>query len=232
MWTGEWGFRDAICVDTIENNTWLPFSAYAATQRGGRAAVASMNVPVRDAQEVGVTDQADIAAALTGDATAYARLVERYQAEVAQWMWRFTRDRRQLEELVHEAFVEAYFSLHTYRQSGPLLHWLKKIATRVGYKFWKQQSKRRQVQELSSEQWQDLSKASEAPGVDSDTNELLHKALAQLPPRDRLVLTLMYMEEMSTERIAEVTGWSRVMVKVQAFRARAKLKKLLDKHEF
>ena len=57
---------------------------------------------------------------------------------------------------------------------------------------------------------------------------LLHQLLAQLPPRDRLVLTLRYVEEHSVEAAAELTGWTRTMVKVQAWRARGKLRKLFE----
>ena len=56
-------------------------------------------------------------------------------------------------------------------------------------------------------------------------------ALEKLPPRDRLVLTLMYLEDLSIAEIAERTGWSRIMVKVQAFRARRKLRRLLEAEE-
>jgi RNA polymerase sigma-70 factor (ECF subfamily) len=52
--------------------------------------------------------------------------------------------------------------------------------------------------------------------------------LAELPPRDRLVLTLLHLEELDTQAIAERLGWSRTLVKVQAFRARQKLRKLLE----
>jgi DNA-directed RNA polymerase specialized sigma24 family protein len=40
---------------------------------------------------------------------------------------------------------------------------------------------------------------------------------------------LMYMEELSVAKIAEQTGWSVALVKVQAHRARKKLKALIDK---
>jgi RNA polymerase sigma-70 factor (ECF subfamily) len=58
--------------------------------------------------------------------------------------------------------------------------------------------------------------------------DLVHGQLAQLPPRDRLVLTLMYLEGSSVKQTAAATGWSASMVKVQAFRARKKLKRLLE----
>ena len=48
---------------------------------------------------------------------------------------------------------------------------------------------------------------------------------------DRLVLTLLHLEGNSVEEIAEVTGWSKSMVKVQAHRARARLRKLVEAGE-
>ncbi|MBI4579272.1 MAG: sigma-70 region 4 domain-containing protein [Planctomycetes bacterium] len=62
----------------------------------------------------------------------------------------------------------------------------------------------------------------------SEAAELLHFLLAKLPPRDRLLLTLMYLEELPVARVAELTGWTKTLVKVQAHRAKAKLRKLTD----
>ena len=56
----------------------------------------------------------------------------------------------------------------------------------------------------------------------------MHALLARLPPRDRLVLTLIYLDGCSVAEAAELTGWSQTMTKVQAHRARKKLKKLLE----
>jgi RNA polymerase sigma-70 factor (ECF subfamily) len=57
---------------------------------------------------------------------------------------------------------------------------------------------------------------------------LLHTVLDRLSPRNRLVVTLRYLEERSVEETAELTGWTQSMVKVQAWRARKKMKKLLQ----
>jgi RNA polymerase sigma-70 factor (ECF subfamily) len=58
--------------------------------------------------------------------------------------------------------------------------------------------------------------------------DMLHGLLERLPPRDRLVLMLRYVEDLSVEETADRTGWTRTMVKVQAWRARGKLKKLFQ----
>jgi RNA polymerase sigma-70 factor (ECF subfamily) len=49
-----------------------------------------------------------------------------------------------------------------------------------------------------------------------------------LSAEDRLVLTLLEVEEMPVADISEVTGWSVSKVKVRAHRARAALRRVLD----
>jgi RNA polymerase sigma-70 factor (ECF subfamily) len=66
------------------------------------------------------------------------------------------------------------------------------------------------------------------PETASEAAQLVHLLLEKLPPRDRLVLTLLYLQGNSVEEAAQLAGWSRTMVKVQAFRARGKLKKLME----
>ena len=89
-------------------------------------------------------DQQDIKNARNGDHDAFRRLVERYETDISRLMWRFTQSEQVCEELVQEAFVEAYFSLDSYKHKAPFLFWLKTIATRVGYRLWKRQAKDRQ----------------------------------------------------------------------------------------
>jgi len=67
------------------------------------------------------------------------------------------------------------------------------------------------------------------PGVPAEeAAAAVHAVLERMSVRDRLVLTLMYLEECSVAETARLTGWSQTMVKVQAHRARGRLKKLLQ----
>ncbi len=171
------------------------------------------------------TDQADITACLNGDEDSYERLVRRYENEIAGVMWRFTRDRYVCIELVQDVFVEAYFSLAGYKGKGPFLHWLKKIATRVGYRFWKRKGKDRSVLSL------DDIDVGEIKGKDRDNelaSELVYRLLSRLNTKERLVLTLMYLDGCSVEDVAQRMGWSRGAVKMKAYRARKKLKEIAE----
>ncbi len=171
-------------------------------------------------------DRDDIAASLNGDEDAFARIVARYQGTVSQQMWRFTRDRNELDELVQEVFVEVFTSLHSYRATAPFLHWLRRVATRTGYRYWKRQGRARERRAALEADRALLHPPEQA--APTEAAEYTFELLAQLPPDDRLVLTLLYFEALDTRAIAERMGWSRTLVKVRAHRARKRLRGLLE----
>jgi RNA polymerase sigma-70 factor (ECF subfamily) len=177
-------------------------------------------------------DTHDVALALSGDHEAFARLIGRHQAAIGDQMRRFSRDAGTVEELVHEVFVEAFVSLKSYRSHAPFLHWLRKIAVRTGYRFWTRKKRERsQAVPLTAvmEEVERLGPTLEpAP---SEASQMLGELLEHLSPRDRLVLTLLYWDGCTVAEAAELAGWSQTMVKVQAYRARNRLKKLIEETE-
>ena len=167
------------------------------------------------------TDRRDIQAALAGDEESYERLVRRYESQIAAMMWRFSRRPEQCEELMQDVFVQAYFSLPGFRGQAPLIHWLKRIATRVGYRFWKQQGRKNKPLPLG-----DLDPAADtSEAMDPEmASKIVESLLSELKPPERLVLTLQYFDACSMKEIAERMGWNEAMVKMRAYRARNKLR--------
>lgn len=193
---------------------------------------AKVDVDVEEDEDLDAEDSRDVVFARLGDAEAYRRLVLRRQDEIGRMMGRFSRDPAVRDELTHDVFVEAYLGLSNYRGSAPWTHWLRKIAVRVGYRHWtKRKAKNREVV-LSQEDWRRFDGASplasSSPEEAADAAELVHVLLGQLPPGDRLILTLMYLEGCSLAEAADRAGWSVVAAKLRAFRARNRLKKLIE----
>ncbi len=179
------------------------------------------------AETVCEEDRKDIAESLAGNGEGYARLVRRYQDRVAAQMWRFTRDAVVLDQLVQDVFVEAYLSLKGFRGRAPFLHWLRRIATRVGFHYWKSQARIEEREEALKETNLNLTAAPKTL-TPSEAADKLHQLLGKLPPADRLVLTLFYFEDCDVKEIAARSGWNRALVKVRLHRARKKLKALLE----
>lgn len=216
---------------------WPLVLAEAAVARLGARLSVSLAAPSQVESTSGSSeDWPEIRSTLQGDGDAYARLVRKYQETIAAQMWRFCRQRNACEELTHEVFVEAYMSLRRYRGDAPLVHWLRRIATRVGYRYYKRQATRRGEGTIALQDWdQSNSAVNDKSNVEmleaAEAAATVHAMLAKLPPRDRLVLTLIYLEECSVAEAAEMIGWSQTMVKVQAHRARKKLKRLCESSE-
>lgn len=175
-------------------------------------------------------DLEDIYQSRKGDSDAYRRLVEKYQEHVGHILWRFSRDRLIHEELVQDVFVEAYLSLKSYSAKAPFPHWLARIATRVGYRYWKQKARVQETEPLRLEEWDMVASSSEDRIETAEAAELVHNLMEQLPPRDRLVLMLRLVEGCDVAETAQRTGWTKTMVKVQSLRARKKLKALFEKN--
>ena len=185
------------------------------------AAVRRQAFPGHDA------DARDVKATLAGNADAFDGLVRRYEKDVAVQIWRFSRDIRVRGELVQDVFVEAYLSLRSYRIDLPFVHWLRRIATRIGYRYWERlerDGRHVQIEESPAPPAAD----GKAPGSERAA-ALLHSLLARLGVEDRLVLTLMYFDGCDGREVAERTGWNRAAVAMRSYRARRRLKKLIER---
>jgi RNA polymerase sigma-70 factor, ECF subfamily len=159
---------------------------------------------------------------------AFARLVRRHEPAVIRQMAHYTRDRNDVRDLVQQVFIEAYRSLPRYRPEAPFIHWLRRIASRVGFRYWKI-LRRDQERTVPLDEWHErVLAAPPETQTPSEAAECLLELLEKLPPKDRLVLTLMYFEECDVRMIAERIGWTRTVTKVRAFRARQRLRTMLE----
>ncbi|MBK7645005.1 MAG: sigma-70 family RNA polymerase sigma factor [Planctomycetes bacterium] len=165
-----------------------------------------------------------------GDEQAARALVERCHPLVARLV-RAHRPRTLGEDdLEQEVFLKMFAMLPRYEaREGQLFeHWLARLCVRTCRDLLRGERRRAENLPLSSaaQEWLG-SLAHEAQPTVEDAHaarELVEHLLAQLPPQDRLVLTLLDLEQRSTSQIAALTGWSRALVKVRAFRARLRLR--------
>lgn len=206
-------------------SSWLTDSPRSRCVMTSKASHDATRLSTDSTQE----DLCDITAARAGDSNAYQRLIVRYQDEITRQMYRFSRHRAVCEELVHDVFVEAFLSLKSYRGDAPWLHWLRRIAVRVGYRFWKKRRSDNEVTPLTEDDWNKLRNNADPVGSASDAAELVHSLLSRLAPADRLILTLLHLDGCSMSEAAARGGWTVMGAKLRAFRARNRLRLLLER---
>ncbi len=178
------------------------------------------------------TDEALVAETLAGAEAAFGELVRRHQQRVFRTAARFVRDSSELDDLAQEIFLRAFRHLRSFRGDAPFAHWLARLSVSACYDFLRRQRRWRAQTSLDGLEWEVPDPAPEAERAARAAREILGGAMAQLSADDRLILTLCELEEHSVRETAALTGWSESNVKVRAFRARARLKKILeDSHE-
>jgi len=182
-----------------------------------------------------LTDSELIAGVLGGDTALFEQLVKKYQSRIFAMARRYAREENEVEDIVQEIFIKAFQKLQSYRSEAPFEHWLMRLAIRTCYDSLRAHQRNRELScsDLSEPESDWLERFAVDPAGASDTaqaaKELVQRVLQQLPPAARLVITLLEIEGRSIKEIAELTGWSVSLVKIRAFRARAAMRKCLEK---
>jgi RNA polymerase sigma-70 factor (ECF subfamily) len=188
-----------------------------------------------DSATVERTDAELIAAVLRGDTASFEPLLLKYQPRVFATARRYARRESEVEDIVQEVFLKAFHRLNTFRGDAPFEHWLMRLAVRTCYDFLRAHQRNREITftDFTDEEsdWLDHFAANPADANENTAaaRELVEKVLDQLSPAARLVITLLEIEDRSVKEVAALTGWSVPVVKIRAFRARAQMRKCLEK---
>ena len=181
------------------------------------------------------SDAEIVAAVCGGDTEQFTELIRRYQPRLFATARRYARREDEVQDIVQEVFLKAFSKLSSWRGEAPFEHWLMRLAVRTCYDSLRHHQKNREhsVTDLTEDEagWLDqFATAPDASNPDADAaRTLVQKVLEKLSPDARLIITLLEIEDRSVKEIAELTGWSVPLVKVRAFRARAEMKKILQR---
>lgn len=176
-----------------------------------------------------MTDDLLIKMIRAGKAEAYRALVERYQDMVYNLCFKVLLDEDEAKDAAQDTFIKAYQALNTFREESKFSTWLYRIASNMAIARTRRKKRSGPLEEarhLAS----DEQSSGNQPGNMSqeERSHYLHLALAQLEENDRLLLSLYYLEEVSMDETAEISGLDKNTVKVRMHRARKKLYKVLS----
>jgi RNA polymerase sigma-70 factor (ECF subfamily) len=148
--------------------------------------------------ETDTTEEA-LARSIRGDQTAFAEIVRSHQARVFSLAYHFLHDRESAEELAQEVFLELYRNLPSIKSAAHLNFWLRKV---TGHRCIDLSRRRKARPQLSLD---DVPEPS-AAAIESDPllERTLHKMVASLPEKPRLVVILRYQEDLEPVEIAKV----------------------------
>lgn len=179
-----------------------------------------------------LTDAQVVAQVLAGKQAQYRLLVERHQQAVFNAAYRLLGSQEESADVAQEAFLRAYQALRSFQPDKLLAPWLCRIAINLALNRLKQ---RRPALSLDDEQQpaaldlSDLSAEPQAAVLEAERQQVLRRAILALPPEQRAVIELRHFQEQSYEEIAAQLNLSLANVKSHLFRARKRLRQILEK---
>jgi RNA polymerase sigma-70 factor (ECF subfamily) len=173
-------------------------------------------------------DESILAALRSGrEAEAFDLLVSAYRRRVHALAWSIVRDRQGAEDVAQDVFVKLWRALPRYDGRAQLSTWIYAITRNASIS-----ALRGRRPEVSLED-PDVLAAAEAAGAEAvggsaprdaaDLDRTLARCVADLPDKQRQVVTLYYLEERSCEEVAAMLAMPVNTVKTHLHRARAKL---------
>lgn len=167
-----------------------------------------------------------------GDDAAFRELVDRHKRLVFALVARSMPDRARAEELAQEVFLRVYRGLPYFRGEARLSTWIYRIVANLVSE--ERQSRRPAMLSLDERvDGTDRARVAE-PGApdrvfgDIELRDRLDKATAQLPVRDQLLVNGHYLRGMRYEDLAEALGLPLGTVKTNLYRAKRRLRAILE----
>ena len=182
------------------------------------------------------TDEELVGIVVGGDVDCFEELITRYQSRVFGMARKYFRNESDAEDVVQTIFTKTFQKLSSYKGTAPFEHWFMRLSVNACYDALRRKRNRPEYTIsdtlFDDESWQDrLDKIPEASDREEQeqARELVHTVLDQVSDRARIILTLQELEGRTIKEIAEITGWSESLVKVQAFRSRKEMRAAVER---
>jgi RNA polymerase sigma-70 factor (ECF subfamily) len=176
------------------------------------------------------TDEDIVRRVLEGDIASFELILRRYNQRLYRVARSIVGNDSEAEDVVQEAYLNAYRHLGDFAGRSSFATWLTRIAVHEA------SARRRSRQRMRNIEIDEAESLTMRPTRQADdelsTRELgdvLRLVIDELPPEFRVVFTMRLVEGLSTEEAAECLGLSQENVKIRLHRARSRLRKSIER---
>jgi len=169
---------------------------------------------------------------------AFNELVQRYKNRLHNFLFRYTRNHEDCEDLVQETFLRVYKSRDSYKRIARFSTWMYTIAINLAKSLYKKKKKMPKVSIHEDPSDPDSFEMKlEDPNLLQDDKlhqnlcmEQVEQALLEVSDDFREVVILRDLQQLSYEEVCEITGLPMGTVKSRINRGRAQLQELLKSY--
>lgn len=182
-------------------------------------------------------DEALVARAQTGDASAFDTLVTKHSPRIYSLIYNMTSNHEDANDLMQDVWMKAYRSIGGFRGKSQFATWVHSIAVNTSLNFLKKRG-RRWTMSLddvdngiaNDKEFAELTSHS-TPVRETDLGELqrrINGAMMKLTPDHRAVVTMFDIQGMAHAEIAKILGLSEGTVRSRLFYAHKQLQAWLS----
>ena len=176
---------------------------------------------------------------IQGDEKAFKSLFDLYKTKVYNTAAGFLTSESEAEDITQEVFIQVFRSIKHFKEKSQLSTWIYRITiTKSLDQLRKKNTKKRfafftDIFEKNDKEKKEIFVNYEHPGVETDKKELserLFKEIEKLPENQRIAFVLNKVEQLGYREISEIMDTSVPAVESLISRAKANLKKRLEKY--
>jgi RNA polymerase sigma-70 factor, ECF subfamily len=178
-----------------------------------------------DAKDHPQADEEIVRRVVAGEKPLYEVLMRRHNHKLYRAVRSILKDEDEVEGVMQQAYVSAYFHLDGFRGESSFSTWLLRIALHEAYarlrrsRLFVETDTRELMARIPSK-----GRNPEEQASDRELGALLQEVIDRLPPMYRTVFVMREIEGLGTIETAECLGLSAENVKVRLHRARARLR--------
>ena len=173
-------------------------------------------------------EQLPVSQARAGDPVAWDALFRRYQLPLYAYVFELIHDQQSSLDIVQETFISAAGNIDGLRDDEKFGSWLFGIAHQKCVQRWRRHSREKDTLQEIAAAWPEIEDGPADLLIHQEQEAEFMELLNQLPPPQRSVLLLHFLEDFSIEEISGITGAQTGTVKSRLHYAKRALRKLLE----
>jgi RNA polymerase sigma-70 factor (ECF subfamily) len=180
---------------------------------------------VSDESEPVDVDSALVARARRGERGAFDEIVKRHQRGLWRLVRRYVKNDADASDVVQQAFVRAFRALERFRGEASVRSWIYRIGINLALNHLRDRGREQPSDVAGAE----LTVDAVAPGamLSAERALALRQAVAELPPKQRMVLELRVFDDLSFREVAALADCTENAAKVSFHYAVKKLREVL-----
>lgn len=178
-----------------------------------------------------ISNEEIISQVLDGRKQAYSILITRYQRQIFNLMYRYSRSENDAADLTQEVFLRAFEKLNSFRSGHSFFAWLYTLAVNRANDWIRKRNRQQQnhiqlANQLTNHQEKD---AGQEKLLENKENlQRLHRAINMLTDDTREILMLRFHEEIPVKEVAQIFSISESAVKMRTARGLQQLQDIMQ----